>query len=116
MDILVDRDLDHLARRGLAAAGALQCPSQIDPVEAQYHIRRGDQLGAGRRQRSRGAGGVQRVIGRKSGAGLAVGHHPRADRLGEFDAPLPRLGITGRAPHQDDRTLGAGEQFGRLAQ
>ena len=45
------------------------------------------------------AAGVQRVVGRKHGTGLAVGHDPCADRLGERHPPRPSLGIArGRGP------------------
>ncbi len=40
--------------------------------------------------------GVQRVVGRKDGAGLAVGHDPGADRLGERDPPRPSFGDRAR--------------------
>ena len=94
-------------------AGGLQCAGKVDPVEAQDHVRRRDQL---RAVRGRGARGMQRMVGRKAGPGLAVGHHPCADRFGELDAPLPRFRIARGAALQDHRPLGAGEQFGGLAQ
>jgi hypothetical protein len=67
---------------------------EIDPVEAQNHIGIDDQLGAA---------AVQRVVGRKCGAGFAVGHHSRAERLSQGDAPLPGFRVTRSAAGEDQR-------------
>ena len=57
---------------------------------------------------------MQRVVGREYRSGLAVGHDPRADRLGQRHPALPRLGIARGAAHQDHRPLGPRQQFRRL--
>ena len=106
MDILVDRHLDRSCRRPSLAPAWAVCNVPARSIQSRLRIT----SAAGRVDavEGRGAGGMQRMVGREGGPGFAVGHDPGADRLGELRRAAARpSGSREARRQQNDRTLGA---------
>ena len=99
---------------GAPLQAAVKRSCEIDPVETQDHVGGGDGLGQRRRQEHTRRVDVQRMVGRKRGADLEIGHHHGTQRFGERDARVPRGRIARDAPDQEQRTDGRAQHARRL--
>ena len=103
---LVHGGLHHarLGRRGLQRAG------QVDPVEAQHHVRLLQRRHRTRPREHGSRGRVQGVRRRERGRRLHVGQHSRAQSLGQPHARRPRRLVPQHAAHQDQRAFGVAQR------
>ena len=113
--VLIDRALDDLGARQRAAAGLQQRAAEVDPVEAQDHVRVADEprriAGHVEARRKR----MQRMARRKRRAGLDVAEYDGADAFRQRDAPREIRGIARHAADHDERRARVREQVGDFA-
>jgi hypothetical protein len=114
VDLVVDRDADHLGVRGRSLRG-FQGAGEIDPVEAEDEIGLAERREAFsiRRQHRRRAE-MLRVIGREARADLQVGDDARADRSRQVYARSPRGFAARSTPDQHHDVLRGLQQRGGL--
>ena len=110
---LIHRRLDDGARRRL---GRSQSASQVNPIQAQHHVRPAQQrcrVRAGKHGSRRSMQGVRRRKGRSR---LHIRQHGSAQPFGKPHPCVPAFLGTGRAPAQDQRRARATQRGGSLRQ
>ena len=114
MQILVERTGDDFCRYGAGVLGLTQRAAEIDPVERDDDIGFAQQFARIPAEHVERRTVMRRMIGRKHGALLEIGHHAGAEPLGEFYARRPVFGLARAAANHDDGPLRALQQRQRL--
>ncbi len=89
VDHLVHRHLDHPRGDVPGTPRPLERPGQINPIEAQHHVRRPEHGCGFRRREKIGHRPVQRIVRGKGGADSQIREHRNTQVLGERHA-IPR--------------------------
>ena len=96
------------------AQGLDEMTLQVHPVQRQDNVGILGHLGRCRRGTEARLERMQRMIRREGGRQLCIGQHGGAERLGEFDARIPVLGLARAAAEQDQRLLRIDQKLRRL--
>ena len=107
---MIERHVNDLCGR-FTIACSLQRARQIDPVERQNDVCRGDSLGCGRHQHHCRRVDVERMLGRERGADFQIGHHAGAEQFRQRQSSIPVRHRARHATHQDQWRLRGVEHF-----
>ena len=113
VDVGVERHVDHPRLDPVAEAERLEGAGEVDPVEHEKRVGLAHQVLARAAHPVRRRAGMQRVAGREGSRRLEVGHHARAQHLGETNAAIPALPAARDPPDHHHRAFGGNQRVCR---